>query len=124
MAAPARPTARCRWSIALRAFVSDGPYGDVLAAPFPVEPDRRYGADWLAAVGLDEHREWYPGTIALSVAGCGTYYILVVTGSARGRIACTSDHFTNPPRFRPEPDFLSWYETWPWPWSVPTPGGG
>jgi hypothetical protein len=99
------------WNVA---FVSDGPYDDLPGLPFPVVPDRRYGDDWLAEAGLDEDGEWYPGTIALAEAGCGTHFVLVVTGPARGRVACTSDHVTNAPTFVSEPDFLTWYEHWLW----------
>jgi hypothetical protein len=96
-----------RWDEALVACTTS----DVLRTPFPVEPDRTYGDDWLAEVGLeDDDDEWFSGAIALSHLGCGHMAVLVVTGPARGEIAYTN-WSASAPAFRAT-DYLSWYERW------------
>jgi hypothetical protein len=53
----------------------------------------------------------YCGAIAITNQGCAYFSMLVVTGSARGRII-NIDLDRQPPFFSPAKDFLAWYERW------------
>lgn len=54
----------------------------------------------------------YQGTITICFQGCSYYALLVVSGSARGRVVYIDQEGQQPPYFLREPDFLSWYERW------------
>ncbi|HEX5541068.1 MAG TPA: SMI1/KNR4 family protein [Micromonospora sp.] len=95
-----------QWDAALEQGSSE----TVLATPFPADPDHKY-QDWWAEAGLDDDQEVFPGAIALADEGCGVLSLLVVTGTARGRVASTYWGETGP-IFSPAPGFLSWYEQW------------
>jgi hypothetical protein len=86
------------------------PEADTLAKPFRAEPGRVYN-DWLADVGCSDADEPYTGTLALSDQGCGYLAILVVSGTASGRVTDTFDS-PNGPAFTSDADFLTWYERW------------
>ncbi|RAY11958.1 hypothetical protein DPM19_26755 [Actinomadura craniellae] len=82
-----------------------------LSRPFPFHPGRSYGRDWLDGLAAETVDEPYVGTIALASMGCTYWSLLVVSGPARGRVVnvCLD---RQPPKFSPDPDFLTWYERW------------
>ncbi|GIF08958.1 hypothetical protein Asi03nite_64960 [Actinoplanes siamensis] len=86
------------------------PEPNTLATPFPAEPGRVF-SDWPSEVAPGDDDEPYCGTLALSDQGCGYLSILVVSGTARGRVTDNSDVPAGP-GFTSDADFLSWYERW------------
>jgi hypothetical protein len=88
------------WATSLRGR----PRQNTLATPFPAEPGR-----W--PFDPDDDDDPYCGALALSHHGCGYHSILVVSGSARGRVADNGDP-PDGPAFTSDADFLGWYERW------------
>jgi hypothetical protein len=86
------------------------PTATTLSTPFPAEPGRTYD-DWPVEMAPGEEDEPYTGTVALSDQGCGYVSILVVSGSARGRVTDTHENPSGP-HFTDDVDFLAWYERW------------
>lgn len=90
---------------------------DLLSRDSPLR-DGLTGVDWIELLGGDrprrfDPRAWHPyqGTLALCHLGATHYALLVVTGSARGRV-CNVDLDMQAPKFSPEKSFLEWYEAW------------
>jgi hypothetical protein len=50
------------------------------------------------------------GALVLGSDGCGLYYLLIVTGAARGQVWMLADVGVTPTD--PRIDFLTWYEDW------------
>ncbi|MDQ3337781.1 MAG: SMI1/KNR4 family protein [Myxococcota bacterium] len=90
---------------------ADALYGDVemldfAARPCMWTPEGSRDFDALAK-DLDEP---FQGAIAIADQGCAYYAMLVVTGSARGRVMYVSLDGGAP--FFPAETFLDWYERW------------
>ncbi|MEV0404920.1 HEAT repeat domain-containing protein [Actinoallomurus sp. NPDC050550] len=80
-----------------------------LARPFPLSPGTSPGPQWWRHVGTPD--EPFTGAIPLVHQGCTYASLLVVTGSARGRVV-DIDLDLQPPFFPGDADFLDWYERW------------
>ncbi|WP_132880903.1 HEAT repeat domain-containing protein [Tamaricihabitans halophyticus] len=84
-----------------------------LAAPSPLRSGVRYRDDWW-----DNYTDSGPdpvphqGTIAVAHHGCDSYTVLIVTGTARGRLAMLDFTGVPGPYVLEDDDFLSWYERW------------
>jgi HEAT repeat protein len=85
-----------------------------LSQPCPLHPDMSQEENWVDDLGCSEEECWeecYQGAIAIVVQGCGLFCLLIVSGSARGRVVYI-DLNGPPPYFVENKDFLSWYERW------------
>lgn len=67
---------------------------------------------WEQEEEQDEAREArvLQGALVLGTDGCGLYYLLIVTGAARGQMWMLADVGVTP--MDPRIDFLTWYEDW------------
>jgi HEAT repeat protein len=81
-----------------------------LARPCPLVPGIPQEQNWLEQLGCSS-QECYQGAISIVHRGCAYYSLLVVSGSARGRVV-NVDEDLHPPDFPEDQDFLSWYERW------------
>ncbi|MFD9376964.1 HEAT repeat domain-containing protein [Streptomyces sp. NPDC059999] len=81
-----------------------------LGRPFALDPTGGIPEQWaLCADQVDP----YAGTHPVVHRGCLEMTLLVITGPARGRLLDANlGDLATPPTFRPQPDFLSWYEHW------------
>jgi len=87
---------------------------DYLARPSPLSPGSKpnLSANTSHESGIDPHDELLQGSIALVAQGCSYYAILIVSGSARGRVAYISLDDSEQVYFPENLNFLSWYERW------------
>lgn len=80
-----------------------------LARPCPLTATFERTDDWVERLGLESPSLAYAGTLWF-VPGGAT--VLVVSGSARGRVVYLDDVSDGPPLFSHEATFLDWYERW------------
>lgn len=91
--------------------------GDYLSRPSPFHPGMsREEKTWKEELKKEDPGfAWesiYQGAIALAHQGCTYYSMLIVSGSAKGRVFYVELQGSGPPFFVVNTDFISWYERW------------
>lgn len=88
---------------------------DLLSVPFPHTepflPSPEHPVCTEHAPGEEDFSPcWFTGSLVLAEIGCGSFYRLVVTGSARGQV--WTDDLGCGHTLSPGPDFRDWYTQW------------
>ena len=89
---------------------------DFPSQPCPLHPGMSREKSWEKdLIKSDLGFPWdsyYQGALALADQGCTFYSLLIVSGSARGRVVYVDLQGNNAPYFVENTNFLSWYERW------------